>query len=95
LNNSQNVVTTNVSVIPATATCTGSARVFTFVVNPTPGNPGAPTPIVYCATAASQPLTASGSNIKWYTEATNGTGSGVAPTHSTNNSTDNSLTTSY
>lgn len=95
LNNSQNVVTTNVSVIPATATCTGSARVFTFVVNPTPGNPGAPSPIIYCATAAPQPLTASGSNIKWYTEATNGTGSGVAPTPSTSNSTDNSLTTSY
>ena len=95
LNNSQNVVTTNVSVIPATATCTGSARVFTFVVNPTPGNPGAPTPIIYCATAIPQPLIANGSNIKWYTEATNGTGSGVAPTPSTNNATDNSLTTSY
>ncbi|MFN8348995.1 MAG: PKD-like domain-containing protein [Spirosomataceae bacterium] len=95
LNNSQNVVVSTVSVIPATSTCTGAARTFTFTVNPTPGNPGATTPIVYCATAIPEALVATGSNLKWYTEASGGTGSGVAPTPSTNNATDNSITTNY
>lgn len=95
LNNSGNVVTATVNVIPSTSTCTGALQQFNFVVNPTPGNPSATTPIIYCATAIPQPLTANGSNIKWYTEPTNGTGSGIAPTPSTNNATDNSLTTSY
>jgi Ig-like domain CHU_C associated/Secretion system C-terminal sorting domain/PKD-like domain len=95
LNNSQNVITTTVSTIPATATCTGNARLFTFVVNPTPGNPDAPSPVIYCATAIAQPLISNGGNLKWYNEANGGMGSNLAPTPSTNNSTDNSLTTSY
>lgn len=95
LNNSQNVVTTTVSVVPATATCTGSARLFTFVVNPTPANPGANSPIVYCATENASALVANGSNLKWYTEATGGMASNLAPTPSTNNSTDNTITANY
>jgi hypothetical protein len=94
-NASQSVVTATVSVIPATATCTGKAETFTFVVNPTPSNPTATTPVVYCATSIAQPLTANGTNLKWYTEATGGTASGTAPTPSTSNSTDNSVSTNY
>lgn len=95
LNNSQNVVSTTISVVPATSLCTGKTTTFSFVVNPTPANPTAASPVVYCATANATALVANGSNIKWYTEATGGSGSGVAPTPSTNNSTDNSITTSY
>lgn len=95
LNNSQNVITTTISVIPATATCTGNARLFTFVVNPTPGNPGSDSPVVYCATASAVQLIANGSNLKWYTDANGGAASNIAPTPSTNNSTDNTTTTNY
>lgn len=76
------MVTTTVSVVPATATCTGSARLFTFVVNPTPGNPEANSPIVYCATENASALVANGSNLKWLTEATRGMASNLAPTPS-------------
>jgi len=95
LNNSQNVVSTVMSVIPATATCTGKVKTVTFVINPTPANPTSTSPVVYCATAVATPLVATGTNIKWYTVATGGTGNGVAPTPSTSNATDNSVTTSY
>lgn len=86
LNGSQNPVNVAIRVIPSTNTCTGSARNLNFVVNPTPGNPAATTPVVYCATAPTQPLTASGSNLKWYTTATGGTGNGTAPAPASENS---------
>ena len=41
------------------------------------------TPILYCKRAVSTALTASGTNLKWYTTATGGTGSTTAPTPST------------
>jgi len=45
--------------------------------------PSAVSPVSYCQGAASTTLTATGSNLKWYTSATGGTGSTVAPTPST------------
>lgn len=95
LNSSQNVVSTLVSVIPSTSTCTGKVKTFTFVVNPTPASPTSTSPVVYCATAIATPLVASGTNIKWYNVSIGGTGSGVAPTPSTNNPADTSATTRY
>ncbi len=94
INNSQNVVTATINVVPSTSTCTGSGQQFNFVVNPTPGNPGANSP-TYCATAGAQPLSANGNNLRWYNQSSGGTGSGLAPTPSTDNSTDNSIVTSY
>ena len=42
------------------------------------------TTITYCQNATATPLTATGSNLLWYTTATGGTGSSTAPTPSTN-----------
>ena len=49
--------------------------------------PAAPTvvsPVTYCLNSTAVPLTATGSNLLWYTTSTGGTGSSTAPTPSTN-----------
>ncbi|MEZ4903159.1 MAG: hypothetical protein R2822_16070 [Spirosomataceae bacterium] len=54
------------------------------VVTATPNPPSATSPINYCQNQTPTPLTASGSNLKWYTAASGGTGSNTAPTPNTN-----------
>lgn len=66
-------------------TCESPRSQLIVTVNPTPGNPGATSPVVYCNTAIPQPLTASGENQKWYTDPIGGSGSVTAPTPSTGN----------
>ncbi len=48
-----------------------------------PNPPGVSTPVTYCQYATAVPLTATGSNLLWYTTPTGGTGSPTAPTPST------------
>jgi gliding motility-associated-like protein len=54
-----------------------------LVINPVLQSPPAPvvnTPVTYCQFASGiQPLTADGTNLKWYNVATGGTGSSIAP----------------
>ena len=57
------------------ATATGS-----IVVNALPAAPAVTSPVTYCQGAAATALTATGSNLLWYTAATGGTGSATAPT---------------
>jgi hypothetical protein len=45
--------------------------------------PAAPSPVNYCQNATAAALTATGTNLLWYTAATGGTGSATAPTPST------------
>ncbi|MGG9962072.1 alpha-amylase family glycosyl hydrolase [Ferruginibacter sp. SUN106] len=45
--------------------------------------PTATTPVNYCQNAVAVPLTATGTNLLWYTAATGGTGAATAPTPST------------
>jgi 1,4-alpha-glucan branching enzyme len=45
--------------------------------------PAAASPLNYCQNATAVPLTATGTNLLWYTAATGGTGSATAPTPST------------
>src|SRR4030095_3469794 len=54
-------------------------------INPAPTPPAAPTAAgaTYCEGATAAPLTATGTNLLWYTTATGGTGSVTAPTPST------------
>ena len=54
-------------------------------INPAPTAPAAPTAagLTYCQDATAAPLTATGTNLLWYTTATGGTGSATAPTPST------------
>lgn len=52
---------------------------------PPPAAPTVTSPVGYCQFSPASPLTAVGSNLKWYTTATGGTGSSTAPTPSTVN----------
>ncbi len=64
------------------AGCSASKPVKVKVTN-TPAAPQVTSPIIYCVNATASALTASGSNLLWYTVATGGIGSSVAPTPST------------
>ena len=56
---------------------------FYFTVLPgTSAGPGV-TPLTYCQNVTAPALTATGTNLLWYTSATGGTGSAIAPTPST------------
>jgi gliding motility-associated-like protein len=66
------------------AGCTSTA---TATVNAVPASPSAPvvtTPVTYCLNATAVALTATGTNLLWYTAASGGTGSGTAPVPATN-----------
>ena|GEM_PF-33339 len=63
--------------------CESPRSAITVIVNAIPAAPGVTTPVNYCQNAAAVPLTASGSNLLWYTAPTGGTGSPTAPTPST------------
>jgi glycosidase len=64
-------------------TCEGPRAAITVTVNPTPLAPIVTTPITYCQNAIATALTATGANLLWYTTATGGTGSIVAPVPAT------------
>jgi len=69
--------------VSQTATsCEGPRAAIVVTVNPTPGAPTVTSPVNYCFGSATVPLTATGTNLKWYTVATGGTGSTTAPTPS-------------
>lgn len=57
----------------------------TVVVHDAPDTPIANSPITYCQDVMASALTANGSNLRWYTSATGGTGSTIAPVPSTGN----------
>ncbi len=70
--------------VSQTQSCGESPRAV-IVVNVTaiPAAPGVTTPVTYCQLVTATALTASGTNLLWYTVATGGTGSTAAPTPST------------
>lgn len=68
-----------VRVISNSPSVTGSASAV-FSVNAIPGAPTVSTPVNYCQSQTATALTASGSNLKWYTVSVGGTGSALAPT---------------
>jgi 1,4-alpha-glucan branching enzyme len=74
---------TNYYVSQTTACGEGPRATITVNVTATPAAPGVTTPVAYCQSAAAAPLTATGTNLLWYTTATGGTGSSTAPTPST------------
>jgi Alpha amylase, catalytic domain/Ig-like domain CHU_C associated/Fibronectin type III domain/Carbohydrate-binding module 48 (Isoamylase N-terminal domain) len=72
--------------VSQTQTCGESPRAaITVTVNALPALPSVVTAITYCQNAPAPPLTATGTNLLWYTVATGGTGSTTAPTPSTIN----------
>jgi Secretion system C-terminal sorting domain/Ig-like domain CHU_C associated len=52
-------------------------------VNAIPATPSVTTPVSYCQNATASALTATGTNLKWYTAATGGVDSSTAPTPKT------------
>ena len=63
--------------------CEGPRSAISVIVNPTPTLPSVVSPVNYCQGATSSALTATGSSLMWYTVASGGTGSAIAPTPST------------
>jgi extracellular elastinolytic metalloproteinase len=66
-----------------TGTCESPRASIVVNVTATPAAPTVTSPVTYCQNATATPLTATGTNLKWYTVATGGTGSATAPTPST------------
>lgn len=70
----------------STAGCEGPRATLAVTINPRPAQPTVVSSVSYCQNSTAPSLTAavtSGSNLKWYTSATGGTGSSVAPTPQT------------
>ncbi len=86
VNNTTQVHSANVNVIPVLNGCSGSAKTFSILVNPTPPKPQTADK-VYCKNTPANALTASGTGgtFSWYTQATAGIASSTAPIPSTAN----------
>lgn len=65
------------------STCESPRAVITVTVSATPAAPTVNSPVNYCQNATASQLTATGSNLLWYTASSGGTGSSTAPTPST------------
>jgi GH35 family endo-1,4-beta-xylanase len=75
--------TTNYYVSQTTNTCESGRTLIAVTVNAIPNAPAVTTPVSYCQNATATQLTATGTNLKWYTAATGGTGTTTAPTPTT------------
>jgi hypothetical protein len=71
--------------------CEGPRAKITVTVNPLPAAPTATSPINLCQQIPAQALSATGTNLLWYTTATGGTGSSSAPVPSTQGSGSNTF----
>lgn len=63
--------------------CESPRAIIAVTINVTPNAPNVTTPIMYCQNATPKTLTATGTNVLWYTAYLGGTGSSTAPTAST------------
>ena len=62
--------------------CQATSSAVSISVNPSPNAPAVTNMLTYCQNATTVPLTASGSNLLWYSTLTGGTSSSTAPTPS-------------
>lgn len=74
------VGTTNYYVSQTILNCESPRALLAVTINATPNAPVVATPIIYCINSTAIPLTATGTNLKWYTVATGGTALATAPT---------------
>ena len=77
------VGTTSYWVSQTVSSCESNSTKIDVIVTATPSAPSTTTPINYCQNQTAVALTATGSNLLWYTSATGGTGNSTAPTPST------------
>lgn len=78
-----NIGSVNYFVSQTTGICESQRAVIVVTINATPLAPTVSTPVTYCQNAIAAPLTATGTNLKWYTLATGGTELTNTPTPST------------
>ncbi|MBL7701999.1 MAG: T9SS type A sorting domain-containing protein [Ferruginibacter sp.] len=71
---------TNYYVSQTISGCESPRAVIAVNVTGLPAAPTVTSPVVYCQNSTATALTATGTNLKWYTTATGGTGSTTAPT---------------
>ena len=71
---------TNYYVSQTVNTCESPRALITVSINAIPSAPTVISPVVYCQNATATQLTATGSNLLWYTVASGGTGNSTAPT---------------
>ena len=72
--------TTNYYVSQTVSGCEGPRALIAVTVGTIPLAPAVTSPLTYCQDLTVLPLTATGSNLLWYTDATTGTGTAIAPT---------------
>ncbi len=80
-NSTANPITATITITPTNG-CIGTPMTFTITVYPTPLAPTGTTPVTYCQNAVAIPLTAiaaANHTLNWYTVATGGTASAMAP----------------
>ncbi len=63
--------------------CESQRAVINVNIGPAPAAPVVSSPVTYCQFATAAALSATGTNLLWYTAATGGTGTATAPTPST------------
>jgi alpha-tubulin suppressor-like RCC1 family protein len=78
--------TTSYWVSQTVSTCESERAEIAVTINALPSAPSISTPVTYCQNATASALTATGTDLKWYTDATGGTGDATAPTPSTETS---------
>ena len=83
--NTTNTGTTTYYVSQTVSGCESPRASISVVINAIPTAPTITTPVSYCQNATATSLTATGSNLLWYTVSSGGTGSGTPPIPSTIN----------
>lgn len=78
-----NTGTTTYYVSQTVGGCESNRTGITVTINAIPAAPTVITPVTYNLNETADPLSATGTNLKWYTSATAGTASSTAPTPST------------
>jgi Ig-like domain CHU_C associated len=66
------------------SSCESPRALLVVTTNATPAAPTVASPLTYCLNATAPALTATGTNLKWYTTITGGVGSATAPISATN-----------
>ena len=77
---------TNYYVSQTISGCESPRATIVVTVNAAPNTPSVTTPVTYCQNATATALSATGTTLLWYSNATGGTGSTTAPVPSTTNS---------
>jgi len=75
--------TTSYYVSQTTNACESPRATITVIVNAIPAAPTVTSAVIYCQNTTAGALSATGTNLNWYTSASGGTGSGTTPTPNT------------